>query len=243
MSAVDERVASPKVRIAAEPFSEGGAPRRADQLGQLMNRYAKGEDGVFEELYRLLAPRVYRFCSRLALHQQEADDCFQETLLRIHRARATYLEGADTLPWAFAIARSVYLDRLRYRRRRPEDLGSANDVAEEERLHADVRYSPEAAMRARDLQELVTLELSRMSEKNRVAYVLVKEEGLSIKETAAVLGTTAAVVRQRAHRAYTQLRTALRAAGWPQAGDDASSAEAPTIHRLVTSPRERRIHP
>jgi RNA polymerase sigma-70 factor, ECF subfamily len=61
-----------------------------------------------------------------------------------------------------------------------------------------------------------------MSEKNRVAYVLVKEEGLSIKEAAAVLGTTAAVVRQRAHRAYMQLRTALSAAGWTQAGNDGS---------------------
>ena len=199
----------------------GGAPRRADQLGQLMKRYARGEDGVFDELYRLLAPRLYRFCSRLARHRQEADDCFQETWLRIHRARATYRDGADTLPWAFAICRSVYLDRLRYRHRRPEHLGSANDAAEEKRLHADERYSPEAVVRARDLQELLTLELSRMSEKNRVAYVLLKEEGLSIKDAAAVLGTTAAVVRQRAHRAYVQLRTALRAAGWSQTGDDA----------------------
>jgi RNA polymerase sigma-70 factor (ECF subfamily) len=225
MSARHERAIEPEgsgARIAAEPSPNGGKPRDADQLGQLMKRYAKGEDGVFEELYRLLAPRVYRFCSRLAIHQQEADDCFQDTLLRIHRARATYLAGTDPLPWAFAISRSVYLDRLRYRRRRPEDLGSANDVAEEERLPADDRYSPEAAVRARDLQELLTLELSRMSEKSRVAYVLVKEEGLSIKEAAAVLGTTAAVVRQRAHRAYMHLRTALSAAGWTQAGDDGS---------------------
>jgi RNA polymerase sigma-70 factor (ECF subfamily) len=226
MSAQDERAKRPKDQELVSPPSHspnGGPPRRADELGQLMKRYARGEDHVFEELYRLLAPRVYRLCSRLASNQQEADDCFQETLLRIHRARATYLDGTDPLPWAFAIARSVYLDRLRHRRRRPEDLGSASDVADEERLHSDHRYSPEAAVRARDLQELLTLELSRMSEKNRVAYVLLKEEELSIKEAAAVLGTTAAVVRQRAHRAYMHLRTALNAAGWTQAGDDGSS--------------------
>src|SRR5262245_22941858 len=134
MSAPDERAASPRARQLVPPPSHspnGWTPRSADQLGQLMRRYAKGDDGVFEELYRLLAPRVYRFCSRLAVHQQEADDCFQDTMLRIHRARATYLDGADPLPWAFAISRSVYLDRLRYRRRRPEDLGSSNDVAQE----------------------------------------------------------------------------------------------------------------
>src|SRR5215475_860964 len=177
MSAQEEhaRAKSPKDLVSLPSHSpNGGPPRVTDELGQLMKRYARGEDRVFEQLYRLLAPRVYRFCSRLARNQQEADECFQETLLRIHRARATYLDGSDTLPWAFAIARSVYLDRLRYRRRRPEDLGSANDVAQEERLHADDRYSPEAAVRARDLQELLTLELSRMSEKNRIAYVLVK---------------------------------------------------------------------
>jgi RNA polymerase sigma-70 factor, ECF subfamily len=194
----------------------------ADQLDELMQRYAKGEDEVFEELYRLMAPRLYRFCLRLAMRQQEADDYFQESLLRIHRARATYLEGSNTLHWAFAISRSAYLDRLRYWRRRPEDLGSANDVAEQERLHADDRYSPESAVRARDLRGVLTLELSRMSEKNRAAYVLLKEEGLSVKEAAAVLGTTAAVVRQRAHRAYTQLRTALGAAGWKEHDDDGS---------------------
>lgn len=199
----------------------------ADQLNGLMQRYANGEDGVFEELYRLMAPRLYRFCLRLATRQPEADDYFQETLLRIHRARATYLGGANTLHWAFAIARSVYLDRLRYRRRRPEDLGSANDAAEQERLHADDRYSPEAAVRAHDLLGVLARELSRMSEKNRVAYVLLREEGLSVKEAAAILGTTAPVVRQRAHRAYEQLRTALGAAGWKENEHDGPWDAAP----------------
>ena len=194
----------------------------ADQLSELMQRYASGEDGVFEQLYRLMAPRLYRFCLRLATRQSEADDYFQETLLRIHRARATYLASSNTLHWAFAISRSVYIDRLRYRRRRPEALGSVHDAADQPQLRADDRYSPEAAIRARDVQEVLTLELSRMSEKNRVAYVLLKEEGLSVKEAAAVLGATAAVVRQRAHRAYVQLRAALSAAGWEEYDDEGS---------------------
>src|SRR5262245_1462621 len=197
-----------------------GMETNGDQVSTLMQRYASGDDGVFEQLYRLMAPRLYRFCLRLATRQPEADDYFQETLLRMHRARATYLAGSNALHWAFAIARSVYLDRLRYRRRRPEDLGSANDAAEYVWLHADDRYSPEAAVRARDVQEILTLELNRMSEKNRAAYVLLKEEGLSVKEAAAVLGATAAVVRQRAHRASMQLRAALSGAGREESDDD-----------------------
>jgi len=112
--ATDERATATKPQVLASRAAHSpnnGTARSADQLGQLMGRYAKGDDGVFEELYRLLAPRVYRFCSRLAMHQQEADDCFQETLLRIHRARATYLEGADTLPGrSRSPARSISID-------------------------------------------------------------------------------------------------------------------------------------
>ena len=68
-----------------------------DRLSSLMERYARGEDRVFEQLYRLLAPRLYRFCLRLAANVVEADDCFQETFLRLHHARATYVTGANPL--------------------------------------------------------------------------------------------------------------------------------------------------
>jgi RNA polymerase sigma-70 factor, ECF subfamily len=194
------------------------------RLNELMERYATGEDEAFEPLYELMAPRLYRFCLRLAALKSEADDLFQETFLRLHRARATYMSGANVVHWAFAIARSVHLDRLRYRRRRPEQVGATNDATENERLQADERYSPEADARAHDLVEIVTSELSRMSEKNRVAYVLLREEGLAVKEAAALLGTTADVVKQRAHRANEQLRHALGAAGWEEHGGAAWNA-------------------
>ena len=58
-----------------------------------------------------------------------------------------------------------------------------------------------------------------MSEKNRVAYVLLKEENLSAREAAAVLGTSVDVVKQRAHRAYQTLKSALNSAGWSEYGN------------------------
>ncbi len=180
---------------------------------RLMERYASGEDAVFDELYCEMAPRLYRFCLRLAVRQADADDCFQETFLKMHRARATYACGANPLHWAFAIARSVYLTRARYWRRRPEHLGDTEDVACRSDLHPQENLTPEAANMAADLLNVAVSELSRMPEPNRLAYILMKEEGLTAKEAAAVLGTTEDSVRQRAHRAYERMRRAL-------AGDD-----------------------
>jgi len=184
-----------------------------------MERYARGEDRVFEQLYGLLAPRLYRFCMRLAASAAEADDCFQETFLKLHRARATYVAGANPLYWAFAIARSVYLSRARYWRRRPEQLGATRDVAEAGELQVQ-DTTPEAEVTAQHLHDTLACELSRMSEKNRVAYILLREEHLTAREAAAVLGTTMEAVKQRAHRAYQSLRAALNTAGWSEYGND-----------------------
>jgi RNA polymerase sigma-70 factor, ECF subfamily len=205
--------ASARVLASSRMMSATG-----DRLSALMERYARGEDRVFEQLYGLLAPRLYRFCVRLANSGVEADDCFQETFLKLHRARATYVTGANPLHWAFAIARSVYLTRLRYWRRRPEHLGATRDIAEAGELQVHVA-TPEAEVAAEHLHDTLADELSRMSEKNRVAYVLLKEENLSAREAAAVLGTSVDVVKQRAHRAYQSLKSALNTAGWSEYGN------------------------
>jgi RNA polymerase sigma-70 factor (ECF subfamily) len=206
--ATSTRATCPPMRMATDPLSV------------MMERYAGGEDEVFEPLYRLLAPRLYRFCLRLTARRCEADDCFQETLLKLHRARATYLPGASALHWAFAIARSVYLSRLRYWRRRPEILGEADDALAGADSHAHGE-TPEAQLEALHLHAALAAELEQMSEKNRAAYVLMKEEALTAKEAAAILGTSADAVKQRAHRAYERLRAALKGAGWGEQDGDA----------------------
>jgi RNA polymerase sigma-70 factor, ECF subfamily len=205
-------------RAAAFAPARNARPYRAmraesDQLSALMDSYANGDDVVFEPLYALLAPPLYRFCLRLTARRADADDCFQETLLKLHRSRATYVSGANVLHWAFAIARSIYLTRGRYWRRRPEFIGAIEDVAGNEALHGHVESTPESQAMALDVLEAASVELNAMSEKNRIAYILTKQEDVSAQDAATILGTTAEVVRQRAHRAYAQLRTAIDRTG------------------------------
>jgi RNA polymerase sigma-70 factor, ECF subfamily len=191
-----------------------GMKRSVDGLSKLMERYAAGDDGAFERIYGELSAPLYRFCLRLAIRRPEADDLFQDTFLKLHRARATYAPGSNVLHWAYAIARSLYVSSIRYWHRRPEHLGPAGDIAERDDMQVEAAATPEAEVVAEHLVDLVALELGRMSEKNRAAYILLKEEGLSTKDAAALLGTTSDVVKQRVHRACEHLKAALGDAGW-----------------------------
>lgn len=181
---------------------------------RVMRRYADGDEAAFDELYAALSPRLYAFCLRLAGQNGNADDLFQDAFLKLHRCRATYVSGANVLHWAFAIVRSTHLDWLRKRARRPETLVASTEAGLEG--IGEVMGSPEAELHAEHLARVVERELQRMSERNRSAYVLLRVEGLSVAEAAAVLGTSGDVVKQRAFRAYEALREALARAGWKQ---------------------------
>lgn len=182
-------------------------------LEALMARYGAGDDEAFDALYPRISGRMYAFCLRLTRRRGEADDLFQETFLKLHRSRATYQPRAAALHWVFAIVRSVHLDRLRSRRRRPEAVVETDEGLATFTSLEDAEGSPEDLARAKQLMTVVDRVLRELPESQRAAYVLIREEGLSVADAAAVLGGTATAVKLRAFRAYEAIRAALLAAG------------------------------
>lgn len=191
-----------------------------------MDRYADGDDSAFAELYDHLAPRLYGYFLRQTRDGARADDLTQQTLLKIHRARGQFLRGAAVTPWAFAIGRRLLVDSLRRGRREVsvQDDDGALDAAVAQDATAD------DLVQAQETARVIQRELGKLPENQRVAFELVKQEGLSFAEAAEVLGTTVAAVKLRAHRAYESLRTVLGAradvADRPRASDLAGAGEA-----------------
>lgn len=175
-----------------------------------MELYARGDKRAFDELYALLAPRLYCFCIHLS-GANDAEELFQEVLLKMHRARETFLPGGSVVAWSYAIARTTCVDRARRKKRRPEDAMEHDQL---EARAAAPGYCPEAAFASRVLETAFEAQLGELSENLRSAYLLVKLEGLSCADAADVLGTTRAAIKQRVHRSIEELRAGLSEAGW-----------------------------
>ncbi len=169
-----------------------------------MERYARGEEAAFAEVYDAIAPRLYAFLLRQTRSEARAKDVLQQTMLKIHLARGTFIEGAAVLPWAYAIARRLWIDSTRRGRREIPAEPDADAPATGQIAPDDAAYAGELASRLRKA-------LAKLPENQRVAFELVKQEELTIAEAAAILGTTESAVKLRAHRAYEALREELGA--------------------------------
>lgn len=188
-----------------------------------MERYAQGEDRAFSALHAGLAPRVRLYLRRLTGRDDLAEDLCQETMLRIHRARSSFVPGAAVVPWAYAIARNCHIDYLRARRARIKLASPVTDEGESvvPEVAAAGDSDAEAVHVARETAALIERELQRMTLARREAFVLLRYEGLSVAEAAAVLGATESAVKLRAFHAYEAIRKAL-AASEPAAPDGGS---------------------
>ena len=170
-----------------------------------MERYAAGEDVAFGAVYDAVAPKIYAYILRQSRSESIADDIVQQTLLRMHTARGSFLQGARVMPWAYAISRRLLIDRSRRHKREVLSLDDSVPGADE----ASSDATAEELVAAAELSRRIETELAKLPEGQRVAFDLVKREGLSMAEAAAVLGTTVTAVKLRAHRAYIALRAAL----------------------------------
>ncbi|MCC7181789.1 MAG: sigma-70 family RNA polymerase sigma factor [Acidobacteria bacterium] len=170
------------------------------QLRALMASYQAGEFAAFDELYRLVAPRVRRYLSSQARDAARVEDVLQETFLQLHRARRSYDPVHPLMPWVMAIARHCWLMELRRARRRPmmdDDL-----TAREPAVRAEADGLPEAADLARALGLVPAAQ--------RQALLAHHHWGLSFQEIGARLGIGETAAKLRSSRGVRRLREILR---------------------------------
>jgi RNA polymerase sigma-70 factor (ECF subfamily) len=178
--------------------------KERDQASRAMDRYAAGDDSAFGEVYDALAPRVYGYLLRQTRDDARAEDLLQQSMLQIHVARGRFLQGAEVVPWAFAIARRLLIDSYRRRKRESKAFDAPPPSAPR------VPGTDDELHRKRLVLSLEA-EIAKLPDAQRVAFELTRREGLSLREVAEVLGTTVTAVKLRLHRAQLALKSAMKA--------------------------------
>lgn len=189
----------------AAPSPSASAALSASSTDEAMDRFAAGELAAFREVYAAARPRIERTLGRLTRQRAAAEDLAQETMLRIYCARGSWRPGGRVLPWANAIARRLFIDRVRSYRRE-QRLYDALAHGEAQRSDAP---RADAHLAARRKAAALTASVEHLPPTQREALQLVALDGKSLAEASAQLGETNVTVRVRLHRARTALASAL----------------------------------
>jgi len=166
---------------------------------ELMRRVSTGDMNALALLIGRHQERVRRTAYRLLGRWDAADDVAQEAFLRLYKSAPGYSPVAAFSTWLHRIVVNLCLDLLK--RRKPSQLGAMEWL--DEGVESDVLVRQERV-------EAVQRELSQLPDRQRVAVVLHRFEGLGHKEIAATTGWSESAVESLLVRAYARLRERLK---------------------------------
>jgi len=172
---------------------------------RLMAAAQAGDRRAYDKLLRECLPLLRQICRGRLRDATEAEDAVQDTLLTIHRARASYDASRPFRPWLVAITERRALDRIRARGRRsgresalelaadlPAPTGSADAALDAERAAAKLRDAVQG-----------------LPESQRTALGLTKLQDLTLQEASVRSGMSIGAIKVATHRAVQTLRRRL----------------------------------
>jgi RNA polymerase sigma-70 factor (ECF subfamily) len=170
---------------------------------------------AFEELVLRYQGRLITVLEHLVGKREQAEDLAQEVFLRVYRARKTYQPGAKFSTWLFTIANNVASNALRSLARRREvniAAGRSGETSAEPLDHMAVAASGQMPTRQADAAEkaeIVRLAMNSLNERQRLALLLSKFEGMSYADIGETMGLTVQATKSLLSRARCNMRTIL----------------------------------
>ncbi|WP_332645717.1 RNA polymerase sigma factor [Lysinibacillus sp. 54212] len=157
-----------------------------------------------ERHYEMHSDQIYQLLYFLTFDVHVAEDLMQETFIRAYEAKHTYRGEANVLTWLRTIAKNSAYDHFK----RKKILTFLPFTKNEE--ETAITFSPEQLISIADEKRALYAAIARLKLEYRLAIVLRKIEGLSIKETATILGWNEAKVKNNTERGMKALEKDMK---------------------------------
>ncbi len=182
---------------------------------RLMLEVRDDNAAAFEELMLRYQNRVLTVLENLVGRRDQAEDLAQEVFLRVFRARKRYVPGSKFSTWLFTIVNNVASNARRTLSRRKEvHLDTETSGPQGKQSIAQLAQAASGQMPTRlldkaEVRDMVLAALSSLNERQRMAVLLCKFEGMSYTDIAEAMGMSAKAIKSLLSRARVNLRTVL----------------------------------
>ena len=176
---------------------------------RLVELHRYGDPEAFAHIYSRFERMVYNLALRMSADPDEAEECTQETFVRVHRYLERFRGDSSLKTWIFRVAINCSRTRLRRRARRRRRFRQGQP--EQLEREVDSHRSPEERTVDRDMAGRLVALLAQVEPPYREAVILRDLEGLSYRQIGSVLGVRPGTVRSRIARGREALRNLLEA--------------------------------
>jgi len=182
----------------------------------LVARARVRDEAAIRELMQRHNQRLFRMARSVLRSDVEAEDAVQDGWMHALMHLDGFRGDAAISTWLTRIVMNEALGRVRKQRTRAATMVATDEA---ERPEGVTTENPESIMAQQQMRTLLEGAIDRLPDTFRSVFVARMVEGLSVEETAQVLGLKPETVKTRAHRARARLRTELSRSIGPAVGE------------------------
>ena len=180
-----------------------------------MIRTGSGDTGAFRLLMEKHQVNVMRMIYRYTGRHHEVEDLAQDIFLKIYRVAGTYAPRAQFKTWLYRVVTNHCFNFHRSQKKHKYDstLDPSRSEADivDQSFKGAVREAPaERRLQQEELKAAVQKALAGLPDRQRMAVILFRFEGLSYGEIAQALGCSISAVESLIFRAMSSLKELLK---------------------------------
>ena len=180
----------------------------------VMLRVKDGDDAAYEYLVLKFRRPMLSFMYRMARNAAVTEELVQEVFLRVYRSRATYNAEAKFSTWLYRIATNLAVNHARDTKYEKAEFAVHLDEPDRETGQvpdlADAAPSAEQMLLRRERLAAIRQHVQNLPERQRMAVLMHKYQGLDYKQIADVLKLSESATKSLLFRAYETLRQKLK---------------------------------
>ncbi len=167
-----------------------------------------------EDFDREVSPHtdaIYKYALKLSGNEEDADDLFQDTMLKAFRYFHNFEQGTNCKAWLFSIMRNTFINE--YRRQMKEPLKV--DYDDVQNFYDNIKETEVAFQHIVEdsfstvMSDEITDALSELPPDSQTILILSDIEGYNYDEVAEFMSCPVGTVRSRLHRARKMLYSKL----------------------------------
>ena len=182
---------------------ETGQQANNGEVYLLIEKIKNGDREAFVTMTRLYQRKVFALAYSFFRNKEDALDIVQETFLRVYQKIELFKKGRNFQNWLLQITKNLCIDFYRKRQNKDHYLNEGMDISE-----LNVRDpQAEETHNASDINRILSNCIKRLSEKQRMVFVMKQYNQLEYSEIAQILNVATGTVKSLHFKATQNLRT------------------------------------
>lgn len=175
---------------------------RQDEIDGLVEKSKGGDREAFMALTRIYQKKVFQLAYSYFRNREDALDIVQETFLRFHQKAHMFERGKNFQNWLLQLAKNICIDYYRKHHKKNNELRREEDIEMKHASRDFDHHDPSS-----DLKEIFSRCLDKLSDKQRMIFVMKHYNHLQYNEIAQILNIALGTVKSLHFKAVRNLRT------------------------------------